>query len=154
MRDHAPGRKELRPRSRDDEERRPGAALGEGLHEIECGRIRPLQVFESDRSRCERAPARTREVSAAICRRRNSSGGSFGARAPGSGTSTSGATRGADSEASSSISPVFSRSARRYSGGNPLELDGDPFDERMQRRILQELRGGPFDKGVRCFAET
>ena len=68
---------------------------------------------------CDRAPARNHVVSAASCRRRNSSGASFAARSVGRGMSTSGASRGAYSEASRPMSrSVFSRSARRRSAGS------------------------------------
>jgi hypothetical protein len=68
---------------------------------------------------CERTPARNHVTSAASCRRRNSSGASFAARSSGSGMSTSGAIRGAYSEASRPMSrSVFSRSARRRAVGS------------------------------------
>ncbi len=67
----------------------------------------------------DRAPARNHVVSAASCRRRNSSGASLAARSSGSGMSTSGAINGAYSEASRPMSrSVFSRSARRRSAGS------------------------------------
>jgi hypothetical protein len=45
----APGRAELSARRRDDEERRLGAALSERAHEVERGRVGPVQVLESKR---------------------------------------------------------------------------------------------------------
>ena len=58
VRAHAPTRAELRPRRRDDEERRLGAALGQRPHEIERSRIGPVQVLEGehDRLRSARPP--------------------------------------------------------------------------------------------------
>ena len=61
-------------------QRRLRAALGERPHEVERGRVGPVQVLEGERDGCERAPARTQAASAASCRRRNSSGASFAAR--------------------------------------------------------------------------
>ena len=51
VRAHAPGRAELRPRRRDEEQRRLRAALGQRPHEIERGRIGPVQVLEGDHGR-------------------------------------------------------------------------------------------------------
>ena len=60
MRPQAPGRAELRPRRRDDEERRLCAALGERPQEIERGRVRPVQVLEREHDRL-RARARQKQ---------------------------------------------------------------------------------------------
>jgi hypothetical protein len=49
VRARAPGRTELWPRGREDEKRRLRAALGQSLHQIERGRIGPVQVFERER---------------------------------------------------------------------------------------------------------
>ena len=65
---------------------------------------------------CVRAPARNHAVTAASCRRRNSSGANFAERSSGNGISTSGAIRGAYSSGSRPTRrKVFSRSARRPS---------------------------------------
>jgi hypothetical protein len=62
VRAQAPRRTELRPRGREDEERRLSAALGESLHEIEGGRIGPMEVLERNdgrlRSRAGENPCR------------------------------------------------------------------------------------------------
>ena len=65
---------------------------------------------------CVRAPAKYHAVTAASCRRRNSSGANFAERSSGNGMSTSGAIRGAYSSGSRPTKrSVFSRSARRPS---------------------------------------
>ena len=104
---------------------------------------------------CDRAPARTQAIIAASCLRRNSSGGKLAARPGGRGMSTSGASRGAYSAGSRPINRnVFSRSARRCSAGaSSAKTQPAPFGDRMQRRVLQELRGAPFDPGVRRLRE-
>ena len=67
---------------------------------------------------CARAPAITQLVSAANCRRRNSSGAKIGLRSGGTGMSRSGASKGTFSAGSSLISArVFSRSESRRSAG-------------------------------------
>ena len=67
---------------------------------------------------CALAPAMTQLVSAASCRRRNSSGANLDTRSLGSGISSSGASKGAFSAASSlTCASEFSRSASRRSAG-------------------------------------
>ena len=51
VRAHAPRRAELRPRRRDEEQRRLRAALGQRAHEIERSRVGPVQVLEGDHGR-------------------------------------------------------------------------------------------------------
>ena len=48
VRAQAPVRAELRPRRRDEEQRRLRAALGQRTHEIERSRVGPVQVLEGD----------------------------------------------------------------------------------------------------------
>ena len=52
----APGRAEFRPRGRDDEERRLRAALGKSVHQIERGRVGPVQVLEREHDRLRPRP--------------------------------------------------------------------------------------------------
>ena len=56
VRAQAPGRPELGPRGREDEERRLRAALCESLHEVERGRVGPVQVLEGERHRLRARP--------------------------------------------------------------------------------------------------
>ena len=101
-------------------------------------------------------PPERQAVIAASCRRRNSSGAKFAARSCGSGMSTSGASKGrVFGRVEADQRSVFSRSARRCSAGaSAAEALPAPFGDRMQRRILQELRGAPFDPGVRRLARA
>src|SRR5262249_11475310 len=84
---------------------------------------------------CTLAPAITQFVSAANCRRRNSSGAKVDTRSLGSGISSSGAS-------SEAFTPL-----RRHIGA--AEALAAPFGNRVQRRVLQKLRAGPFAPGVR-----
>ena len=61
---------------------------------------------------CVRAPAKYHAVTAAICRRRNSSGANFAERASGNAISTSGAIRGAYSSGSRPTAVECSRGRR------------------------------------------
>ena len=51
MRAYVPGRTKLRACSRNDQERRLRAALGKRAHEIERGRIGPVQILEGEHDR-------------------------------------------------------------------------------------------------------
>jgi hypothetical protein len=48
VRPHAPGGAELRPRRRDDQQRRLRPALSQRSHEIERSRVDPVQVLEGE----------------------------------------------------------------------------------------------------------
>jgi hypothetical protein len=48
VRSHAPGRAELRPRRREDQQRRLHSALRQRAHEIERSRVGPVQVLEGE----------------------------------------------------------------------------------------------------------
>ena len=53
MRAHAPGRAELGPRRRHDEQRRQRAALGDAAQDVERGRIGPVQILERQHHRLD-----------------------------------------------------------------------------------------------------
>ena len=156
VRAHGPGRSEFRPRGGDDQQgdcAPRSASARRRSSEVGSAQCKSSKAMTAG---CERAPARTQPVIAASCRRRNSSGEIFARRSSGSGTSTSGASRGAYSAASRPISlKVFSRSARRPSSTRvgDAKAQSAPFGERVQGRVLQELRGGPFDPSVRRLGE-
>jgi hypothetical protein len=57
VRTQAPGRAELGPRGREDEQRRLRAALGERLHQIEGCRVGPMQVLERQRDGLRTRPS-------------------------------------------------------------------------------------------------
>ena len=77
-----------------------------------------MQILERQHDRLNCAPAITQLVSAANCRRRNSSGARAGARSGGSGMSRSGASNGTFSAGSSlTWQSELSRSASRRSAG-------------------------------------
>ena len=104
---------------------------------------------------CERAPARNHATRAASCRRRNSSGANFAARSSGRGMSTSGASQGrifggVEADQPKRILEVGEAPVGRLIRAEALAT---PFGDRVQRRILQELRRRQFDKGVRRLTE-
>ena len=154
VRAHAPRRAELRPRGRDDQQRRLRAALGERAHEIERSRVGPVQVLEGEHDGCDRAPARTHAVIAASCRRRNSSGANFAARSCGRENIDQRRERAHIRLGQVRSDPKWSRGRRALFGRSVrAEALAAPFGDRMQRRVLQQLRGRPFDPGVRRLAE-
>ena len=125
-------------------------------HEIERGRIGPVQILKGENHRLRPRARQNPGDIAASCRRRNSSGGNLARRSSRSGMSTSGASRGAYSAASRPIRPQSVLEV----GETPLvgrvgaaKAQSAPFGDRVQRRVLQELRGGPFDPGVRRLGE-
>ena len=157
MRAHAPGRPELGPGGGDDEQRRQRAAFGDAAQQVERGRIGPMQIFEREHRRLRPSrPAITQLVSAASCRRRNSSGAKVGARSGGSGMSSSGASkrsilRRVELDQRQRVLQV--REALLGGHVGAAEALAAPFGDRMQRRVLQELRAAPFDPGVRRLAQ-
>ena len=157
MRAHAPGRAELGTRGRDHEQRRLRAALGERVDEVERGRVGPVQILdgEDDRLRpCAREkPGRHRRQLPAA----QFLGRKLGARSGGSGISTSGASRGACLAGVELHLRERALEVREPPLGGRLgaaEALPSPFGDRVERRVLQELRGGPFDPGVRRLARA
>ena len=114
-----PWRAEFRPRGRDNEQRRLRAALGEGLHEVERGRIGPVQILEGEhdrlRPRAGQQPGdHRRQLPSPQFLRRE-----FGALTGGRGISR--AARAAARARQGRASPArasLSRSARRFSAGS------------------------------------
>ena len=105
---------------------------------------------------CVRAPARTQAVIAASCRRRNSSGGEL----------RPAVLRQRNVDQRREQGRIFGRVKADQPqsvlevGETPLvgrvgaaKAQSAPFGERVQGRVLQELRGGPFDPGVRRLGE-
>ena len=105
-----------------------------------------------------RAPAITQASSAAILTASQFLGRDIGAaRSGGSGMSTSGASSGAYSAGFSLLcckrrleigEPPIGRATVRAPEALPA-----PIGDRVQRRVLQELRGAPLDPGVRRIAK-
>ena len=156
VRAHAPRRAEFRPHRRNQKQRRLGAALGQGLHEIERGRVGPVQVLEGEHDRLASArPPETRPSSPPIA------GGAIPPaqisprRSSGSGTSTSGAMQGRIFGRVQADQPqsVLEIGEALFGGQVRAEPQAAPFCDRVQRRILQQLRRRPFHPGVRRLAE-
>ena len=157
VRPHAPGRAELRPRRRDDQQRRLRPALGQRAHEIERSRVGPVQVLEGEhdclRPRGRQNPCRhRRQLPAAqllwrefrcpilwqedIDQRREQ-------------------RRVFGWVEADQTAMCVSRSARALFGGQVrAEALAAPFGDRVQRRVLQQLRRRPLDPGVRRLAEA
>ena len=156
MRAHGPGRSEFRPRGGDDQQRGLRAALGERAQKIERGRVGPVQILEGEnhwlRPRAGQHPGRHRrqlptaqflgrQLRTAVLPQgnvdqRREQGRVFGR---------------VEADQPQSVLEV---------GETPLvgrvgaaKTQSAPFGDRMQRRVLQELRGGPFDPGVRRLGE-
>ena len=155
VRAQAPGRAEFRPRGREDEQRRLRAALGERLHQIERGRVGPVQVLEGERDRLRARPGENprdqrrqlpaaqflrRELRRALLRQRDvdqrrEQGRIFG---------------GVEADEPKRVLEVGEAPVGRLIRAEALAA---PFGDRVQRRILQELRRRQFDQGVRRLAE-
>ena len=143
VRAQAPGRAEFRPRSRDDEERRLRAALGESLHQIERGRVGPVQVLERERDGLRARPGQKPRDQ----RRELPSPQLFGRQIRGAVRRQAGCRRGA--RAAAHVRQDRARSAATCSRGRrgagqrgrrAAEALAAPFGDRVQRRILQQLR--------------
>ena len=156
VRPHAPRRAELRPRRRDDEQRRLRPALGQRAHEIERSRVGPVQVLEGEhdclRPRGRQNPCRhRRQLPAAqllwrefrrpilwqedIDQRREQRR-VFG---------------WIQTDQNQSILEV---GQALFGGQVRAEALPAPFGDRMQGRVLQQLRRRPLDPGVRRLAEA
>ena len=132
------------------------AAIGERAQEVERGRVGPVQVLEGEDDRLRPRPSQNpgghrrqlpspqlfrREIGRAVRR-------------------AAGCRRAVRAEArvrlgrGRSDRNVSSRSARRCSAGaSSAKALPAPFGDWMQRRVLQKLRGAPFDPGVRRLSE-
>ena len=156
VRPHAPARVELRPRRRDDQQRRLRPALGQRAHEIERSRVGPVQVLEGEhdrlRSRGRQNPCRhRRQLPAAQLLRREF---------------RCAVLRQEDIDQRREQRRVFGwveadQNQRILEVGQALvggqvraEAVPAPFGDRMQRRILQQLRRRPLDPGVRRLAKA
>ena len=157
MRAHAPGRPELGPSRRHDEQRRQRAALGDAAQHVERGRIGPMQILERQHQRLRLGAGhhpvgQRRQLPAAQLLGRQTS-----ARVPAAAECRAAArARGAFSAGSSlTCASELSRSASRRCGRHvgAAEALPAPFGDRVQRRVLQKLRAAPFDPGVRRLGE-
>ena len=156
VRPHAPRWAELRPRRRDDQQRRLRPAFGERAHEIERSRVGPVQVLKSEHYRLRpggrQDPCRhRRQLSAAqllwrefrrpilwqedIDQRREQRR-IFG---------------WIQTDQTQSILKV---GQALFGGQVHAEALAAPFGDRVQRRILQQLRRRPLDPGVRRLAQA
>ena len=136
-------------------QRRLRAALGESLHQIERGRVGPVQILERERDRLRARPGEKprderrqlpaaqflrRKLRRAVLRQRDvhqrrDQGRIFG---------------GVEADQPKRVLEVGEAPVGRLIRAEALAA---PFGDRMQRRILQELRRRPFDKGVGRLAK-
>jgi hypothetical protein len=138
----APGRTELGTRCREDEERRLHAALGQRLHEIERGRIGPVQVFKRERDRLRSRPGEKprderRQLPAAQFLRRKLRCAFLRQRDVDQRRDQGRIFRGVEADEPKRILEVGEAPVGRLIRAEAL---ASPFGDRMQRRILQELR--------------
>ena len=156
VRTHGPGRAELRPRRRDDEQRRLRPALGQRPHEIERSRVGPVQVLEGEHDRlrpCGRQnPCRhRRQLPAAqlfwqefrcpvlwqedIDQRREQ-------------------RRVFGWIQADQFQSVLEVGQALFGRQVCAEALAAPFGDRMQRSVLQQLRRRPLDPGVGRLSEA
>ena len=155
VRAQAPGRAEFRPRCREDEHRRLRAALGEGLHQVERGRVGPVQVLEREcnrlRSRPGEKPCRhRRQLLAAQFFRRKLRCAFLRQRDVDQRREQGRIFVGVEADQAQRILEIGEAPVARLIRAEALAA---PFGDRVQRRVLQELRRRPFDPGVRRLAE-
>ena len=157
VRAQAPRRSELGPRGREDEHRRLRAALGERLHQIERGRVGPVQVLERERDGLRTRPGEKprdqrrelpspellgRQIGGAARRRRDVDKRRNERRMFG----------GIETDQLQCVLEIGEALARGRVG--VAETLAAPFGDRVQRRILQQLRRREFGPGVRRLAEA
>jgi hypothetical protein len=155
VRAEAPGRAELGSRGREDEERRLRAALGESLHEIKRGGVRPVQVLERERDGLRARPGEKpgyerRQLPAAQFLRRKLCCAVLRQRDVDQRRDQRRIFGGVEADQGKRILKVGEAPVGRLIRAEPLAA---PFGDRVQRRILQELRRRQFDKGVGRLAK-
>ena len=146
----APGRAKLGPRGREDEHRRLRAALGEGLHEVERGRVGPVQVLERERDSLRARPGekpcrQRRQLPAPQFLRRQFRRAFLGQRDIDQRRDQRRIFGCVEADEPKRILEVGEAPVGRLI---PAEALAAPFDDRVQGRVLQELRRREFDKGV------
>ena len=151
----APGRAEFRPRCRDDEQRCLRAALGESLHQIERGRVGPVQVLEREHDRLrpragENPRRQRRQLPAPQFLRRELRRAVLGQRDVDQRCEQRCVFGRVEADQPKRILEVGEALFAGWIGAEPLTA---PLGDRVQRRILQQLRRRPFDPGVRRLAE-
>ena len=156
VRPHAPGRAELRPRRRDDQQRRLRPALGQRAHEIERSRVGPVQVLEGEhdclRPRGRQNPCRhRRQLPAAQLLWREFRGPVLWQEDIDQGREQRRVFGWVQADQTQSVLEV---GQALFGGQVRAEALPAPFGDRMQRRILQQLRRRPLDPGVRRLAEA
>ena len=145
-----------RPRGGDDQQGGLRAALGEPGHEIERGRVGPVQVLEGDDGRlrpCARQnPGRhRRQLPAPQFLGRESRPAVFSQRNVDQRREQRRVFGCVEADQPQSVLEVGEAPLVGRVGA--AEAQAAPFGERVKRRVLQELRGGPFDPGVRRLGE-
>ena len=155
VRAQAPGRAELGPRGREDQHRRLRAALGESLHEIERRRVGPVQVLECERDRLRARPGekpcrQRRQLPAAQFLRREFRRAIFRQRDVDQRRDQGRIFGGVEADEPKRVLEVGEAPVGRLIRAEALAA---PFGDRVQRRILQELRRRQFDKGVGRLAK-
>ena len=151
VRPQAPGRPEFRSRRRQNQEGRLRAAIAERTHEIDRGRVEPLQVLKDENKRlCSRAGDRPsdhrRQLPAVNLIRRKAWQAFKRNRNVDERRDQRRMLRGVELDVLEDQFELGEPPLRRNLG--TAKPSPSPAQDRMQRRILQELRRTPFDPRV------
>jgi hypothetical protein len=156
VRPHTPGWAELGPRRRDDEQWRLRPALGQRAHEIERSRVGPVQVLEGEhdclRPRGRQNPCRhRRQLPAAQLLRREFRPPILWQEDIDQRREQRRVFGWVQSDEFQSVLEV---GQALFGGQVRAEALAAPFGDRMQRRVLQQLRRRPFGPGVGRLAKA
>ena len=155
VRAQGPGRPEFRPRGGDDKQGGLGAALPKRAQEIEGGRIGPVQVLESEdnrlRPRSSQNPSgHRRQLSSPQLFRRETGGAAGWERDVHERREQRRMFGWVEADQAQRVFEVGETLFGRRIHTKTLPT---PFGDWMQRRVLQQRRGAPFDPGVSdCLA--
>ena len=155
MRAHAPGRPELGPGRREDEERRERAALGDAAQNIERGRIGPMQILERQHHRLnlgarDHPVGQRRQLTATQFLGRHRRRAVLRQRNVEQRRQKRHVLRRIELDLRQRAFEIGEAPLRRHIGA--AEALAAPFGDRMQRRVLQQLRAAPFHPGMRRVA--
>ena len=151
VRPQTPGRPEFGPRRRQNEDWRPRAAVAQRLHEVDRSRVEPLQILKDENERLvagagDRPLDHGGQLAAANLLRRKA----------GHALRRDGNADHRRKQRSELPGVELDVSEKRFEFGQPplgrhlwsAEPDASPPEDRMQRRVLQQLRRTPFDPRV------
>src|SRR5262249_32966831 len=156
VRANSPGWPKLWASGDQDKQRRQRTAFGNATKEIECGRVGPMNIFERQHDRLDlgacHCPIRERcQLSAPQFLGRQSQRPFLWQRNVEQWGKYRGTLHRVELDQRESVLQVCKPPLRRQVGA--AEALASPLSDRMQWRVLQELRAAPFDPGVRDLAQ-